>query len=154
MNPSIDDDVPAFDDPAHEREWLAQERALRRERLHLDPGVDDARAQRYRLLARVLREPHADGLPTDFAQQLAGRVAGAPAKVVDLRFERVLTASLGLAMLLAAIVVGMLYGGSWLSAFSVSVPTPPPAALRWLLAFGGCIGMSWLFGLRQRHGLR
>jgi len=32
------DDVPRFEDPLSEREWLRQEHAMRRERLHLDPG--------------------------------------------------------------------------------------------------------------------
>jgi hypothetical protein len=147
MNPTTNDDLPTFADPAHEREWLAQEHAMRGERLHLDPGADDARTQRYRLLARVLREPQPDGLPTDFAQKLASQVAAAPANVVDSRFERVLTASLGIALLLAAVVVSLLYGGSWLSAISTSVPTPPPGASRWLLAFGACVGLSWLLGM-------
>lgn len=154
MNPTTHDDVPTFADPAHEREWLAQEQAMRRERLHLDPAADDARAQRYRLLARALREPQPDGLPADFAQQLARQVAGAPAKVVDARFERALTASLAIAMLLAAVVVSVLYGGNWLAAISTSVPAPPPGASRWLLAFGACVGMSWLFALWQRPHLR
>lgn len=150
MNPTTDDHIPTFTDPAHEREWQVQEQAMRRERLQLDPAGDDARAQRYRLLARVLREAQPDGLPVDFAQQVASRIAGVPGKAVDMRFERVLTASLGIALLLAAVVVGVLYGGHWLSAISASVPTLPPGASRWVLAFGACIGMSWLFGLWQR----
>ncbi len=150
MNPTTNDELPIFADPAHEREWLAQEHAMRVERLHLDPGADDARTQRYRLLARVLRESQPDGLPTDFAQQLANQIAAAPANVVDTRFERVLTASLGITLLLAAVVVSTLYGGSWLSAISTAVPMPPPGASRWLLAFGACVGLSWLFGMRHQ----
>jgi len=150
MNPSIDDDVPTFTDPAHEREWLAHEHAMRRERLHLDPAGDDARAQRYRLLARVLREPPTDGLPADFAQQLASQVASAPANIIDTRIERILTTSLGITMLVAAIVVSVIYGGSWLSGITTSLPTPPPGTSRWLLAFSACIGLSWLCGLWQQ----
>ncbi|MEO6799093.1 MAG: hypothetical protein ABI178_04080 [Rhodanobacter sp.] len=153
MNPTTDDDIPTFTDPAHEREWLAQEHAMRREHLHLDPTTDDAHTQRYRLLTRVLREPQPDGLPTDFAQQLANEVASASANVVDTRFERVLTTSLGAALLLAAIVVSVLYGSNWLSAIGASVPIPPPGASRWLLALSACIGMSWLVGLWQRPRL-
>ena len=53
MNHEIDD-IPRFNDPILEREWLAQENAVRRERLHLGSSGDNARSQHYRLLARVL----------------------------------------------------------------------------------------------------
>ncbi|HVC18238.1 MAG TPA: hypothetical protein VNE18_13145 [Rhodanobacter sp.] len=152
MNHQIDDHIPAFDDPAHEREWLAQERAMRRERLQLDPVGDDAREQRYRLLARALREPLADNLPADFAEQLAARVAAAPARVVDTGFERVLTLALGIALLLGAIMVSLLYGSTWLAAILTILPAPQPPAGRWLLAFAACIGGSWLLGAWHQHG--
>lgn len=147
MNPTTDDHIPRFTDPAQEREWLVQEQATRRERLQLDPAADDVRAQRYRLLARVLREPQTDGLPIDFAQQMANQVAGTSAKSIDMRFERVLTVSLGITMLLVAVVVSVLYGGDWLTAIRTSLPALPPDAYRWLLTFGACVGMSWVFGV-------
>ncbi len=152
MNHSIDDHIPVFDDPASEREWLAQERAMRRERLQLDPAGDDARGQRYRLLARALREPPADGLPADFAEQLAARVAASAARAADTGFERVLTLALGLSLLLGAIVVILLYGSTWLPPILAILPTPQPSAARWLLAFATCIGGSWLLGVWQQHG--
>ena len=73
-------DLPPFDDAAREREWQAQEHALRAERLGLDPAAGDARVRRYRLLARALREPMPDALPADFAQRMAAQVAAAPAQ--------------------------------------------------------------------------
>lgn len=154
MNSTTDDHIPPFTDPAQEREWLMQEQATRRERLQLDPADDDARAQRYRLLARVLREPQPDDLPIDFAQQMANQVAGASAKRVDMRFERVLTVSLGFTMLLAAVVVSALYGGDWLTAIRTSLPALPPDAYRWVLAFAACVGMSWVFGVWDRTRTR
>jgi hypothetical protein len=150
MNHPIDDNIPPFDDTAHEREWLAQESAMRRERLHLDPAGDDARGQRYRLLARTLREPLQDGLPADFATRVAARAAAAPAS--STRFEFVLMIALAVAMMIAAGVVTATYGGEWLPSFSAILPAPQAPASRWLLALAGCLGASWLLGQWQRRG--
>ena len=152
MNQHIDDDIPPFDEVSHEREWLAQESAMRRERLHLDPAGDDARSRRYRLLARALREPLPDGLPADFAQQLAARVAAPPANT--LRFESVLVIALVVTLVIAAAGVTVIYGSAWLPSFSAILPAPQAPASRWLLAFAGCLGASWLLGQWQprRHG--
>lgn len=149
----IDDHIPPFDDAAHEREWLAQERAMRRERLQLDPAGDDARSRRYRLLARALREPLPDALPADFAQQLAARVAAAPARrtTSGARFEATLTLALATVLAVAAGVVVAIYGGAWLPSFAALLPTPHAPATRWLLALAGCLGASWLLGQWQQY---
>lgn len=147
MNQHIDprpnnDILPPFDDASREREWLAQESAMRRERLHLDSAGDDARERRYRLIARALREPPHEGLPADFAQRMAARVAIAPAAAT--RFEFVLTIALAVALLTAAGVVTAIYGSAWLPSFSALLPAPRAPANGWLLAFAGCLGASWL----------
>ena len=149
----IDDHIPPFDDAAHEREWLAQERAMQRERLQLDPTGDDARSRRYRLLARALREPWPDALPTDFAQQLVARGAAAPTRrtTSGMGFESTLTLALATVLAVAAGVVVASYGGAWLPSFVTLLPTPHAPATRWLLALAGCLGASWLLGLWQRH---
>jgi hypothetical protein len=149
----IDDRILPFDDAAHEREWLAQERAMRRERLQLDPAGDDARSQRYRLLARTLREPLPDALPVDFAQQLARRVAATPARgaASGTSFEAGLMLTLAIALAVAAVAVVAMYGSAWLPSFISILPTPHASATRWLLALGGCLGVSWLLGQWQRH---
>ena len=149
MNQHIDDDIPPFDDAACEREWLVQESAMRRERLHLDPTGDDARSRRYRLLARALREPLPDGLPADFAQQVATRAAASP-KVVP-RIEVVLMIALFVALVIAAGGATVIYGSAWLPSFSAILPAPHAPASRWLLALAGCLGVSWLLGQWQRH---
>jgi hypothetical protein len=149
----INDHIPPFDDAAHEREWLAQENAMRRERLQLDPAGDDARSRRYRLLARTLREPLPDALPADFARQLAAQVAARPDRraASGTRFEFALM--LALAILLAVVtgVVVAIYGDAWLPSFVTLLPTPHAPTTRWLLALAGCLGASWLLGLWQRH---
>jgi len=150
MNQHIDDNIPPFDDPTSEREWLAQERAMRRERLHLDPAGDNARGRRYRLLARTLREPLQDSLPADFAQRVAARVAAAPASTT--RFEFVLMTALAIALVIAAGVVTSMYGSEWLPSFRTILPAPQAPADRWLLALAGCLGVSWLLGQWQQRG--
>jgi len=151
MKQPIDDGISPFDDASHEREWLMQERAMRRERLHLDAAGDDARTRRYRLLARALRQPPPDGLPADFAQRVAARVTAAPA---TFRFESLLMTSLAIALGVAALVVIGVYGSQWLPSFSAMLPAPRDPAGGWLLAFAGCVGASWLLGQWQRHGRR
>lgn len=153
MNQHTDDHLPAFDDAAHEREWLAQERAMRRERLQLDSAGDDARSRRYRLLARALREPLPHALPADFAQQLAAQVATLPARQAPGggSFESALALALAIVLAIAAAAVVALYGSTWLPSFAALLPAPHAPATRWLLALGGCLGASWLLGQWQRH---
>jgi hypothetical protein len=151
MNQQIDDDMPSFDDANDEREWQLQERAMRRERLHLDASGDDARTRRYRLLARALREPLPESLPADFAQSVAARAKAAPA---SFRVESLMMTLLTLALGIASIAVIAIYGREWLPSFSAIVPAPHGQAGDWLLAFAGCVGASWLLGQWQRHGHR
>lgn len=147
------DDTP-FSDPAREREWQAQERALRAERLGLDPRGEDARVRRYRLVAKALRQPPAETLPDDFARQVAARVVAATPTVAPFagRFESILLMLLAGIFALAAGVVFVLYGQSWLTTVRIALPAAAPDTLRWSLAFAGCLGLSWLMGQWQRHG--
>lgn len=152
MNPIGDDPILPFDDDACEREWLAQERAMRRERLRLDHLGDDARVLRYRMLARALRQPIAARPPADFARQvaaLAGRAAG-ESRTADSRLESGLMIALAIVFATAAIVVTVMYGHAWLTPLAAVLPGP--AAARWLLALGGCLGLSWLLGRWSMHG--
>jgi hypothetical protein len=154
MNHDTGDTIHPFDDAACEREWLAQEHAMRRERLQLDSINDDARTRRYRLLARALREPLPDGLPADFAQRLAERVAASPAArrvTSGTRFEFALLLALATVLAVAAGVVVAMYGSAWLPSFTTLLPTPHAPAARWLLALAGCLGASWLLGQWQQH---
>lgn len=154
MNHDIDNHIPVFDDPAREREWLVQEQAMRRERLHLDAVNDDARMRRYRLLARALREPLPHALPADFARQLAEQVAAGPAArraASDTRFEFVLLLTLATVLAVAAGAVVAMYGGMWLPSFVAILPAPQAPTTRWLLALFGCLGTSWLLGQWQRY---
>ncbi len=140
------DDIPRFDDPAREREWLAQESAMRRERLHLDPASDDARSQRYRLIARQLRQPLPASLPADFARQLAAQAGAVPSPAASssASLEFKLTLALVTILVIAAAAVIAIYGNAWLPSFTALLPNPQGPASRWLLALAGCLGVSWL----------
>lgn len=146
-------DLPPFDDPAQEREWQAQERAMRAERLRLDPAAGDARMRRYRLLARTLREPMPDALPADFAQRMAAQVAATPARrhAADTRLESALASALAAVLLAAGAATLAIYGNAWLPSFRDLLPAAGAPATSLLLALGGCIGASWLLGLWQQH---
>lgn len=146
-------DIPPFDDDAREREWQAQEYALRAERLGLDPAAGDARVHRYRVLARALREPMPDALPADFALQMAARVAAPPARrhAADAHFESTLASALAAVLLVAGGAMLAVYGKAWLPALHGLLPSSGSPATGWLLALGGCLGASWLLGLWQRR---
>jgi hypothetical protein len=141
--------IPPFDDAAREREWLAQENAMRRERLHLDPHSDDARTKRYRMLARALRQPLDENLPPDFARQLAAQVGAANATPRPAsgsgNFELGLTAVLCLALLVSSIVVSVKYGDAWLRPLIALSPSTS-SSWRLLLALAACMAFTGLIG--------
>ncbi|QBB71286.1 hypothetical protein ELE36_13485 [Pseudolysobacter antarcticus] len=123
-----------------EHEWQLQELALHEERTGIASGDKNARLQRYRLLARVLREPLPQTLPADFAARLA-RLAEAEiqrSKLLDLRFEKALLLTFLLIFGLAVAFVITLYGDEWLR----SIPSVHSSAMQWLLALAACIGIS------------
>ena len=155
MNHDADNNIPLFDDAASEREWRAQEHAMRRERLQLDCAGDDPRGLRYRFLARALRQPTPPGLPPDFAARMAAQIAAGSvrthAPVATSGFEFGLLLALAMTFAMAAATVVALYGSQWLRAITAILPAPDPSALRWLLAFASCIGLSWLLAQWQQH---
>lgn len=143
------DHIPPFANPDCEREWLTQESALRRERLHLDPAGDDARSQRYRLLARVLRTAPADGLPADFAQQMGARVAAATrARQPAMMLESLLLTVLGCLLLVAAVIVTINDGKAWWPSFASVLRAS--AAAPWSLPLIACLALSWAFDAWQK----
>ena len=142
MNREIDD-TPRFDNPIHEREWLAQENAMRRERLQLDPSGDNARSQDYRLLARALRTASPDGPGADFAQQVSSLAAArAHERTAAMTLESLMTTVLASALFVTAVAVTVIYGAAWRRSFEALLPAPPTT--QWLLALIACLGVSGL----------
>ena len=137
--------------PLGEREWDAQERALRAEAEGAALGQDPLVA-RYRVVARALRQPMPPALPANFAQMLAARVGRAP---LDTRVERTLTGALTVLLLASAAVVAALYGGEWLRASLALLPPVSASALDWLLAGVAGVATSWsLSALARRSALQ
>jgi hypothetical protein len=127
--------------PFDEREWQLQERALREERDGAPTGDDPALAD-YRTVARALRTPLAIDLPSDFAAQVSARAAARHA--AEGRLEQVLTHALLGALALAAVVVSMQYGGSWLRDGLALLPARHwDLGVQWGLAVIACLGLSW-----------
>lgn len=149
MNPSHPTEDRPFDDSALEREWRAQEEALRAERERADSAHDDARRRSYRAVARALREPLPDALPPDFAARLEQRVAQERAdNAFASPFERI---ALGLMIALFGIAIGIAVAVS-----AAATLQPVGDALhaimslgsnRWLVALGACVALS---GAMQR----
>lgn len=130
---------------AAEREWALQERALGAERAGL-PVEGDARSQRYRAVARALREPIVPQLPVDFAKQVAQRALWADGKLFDASFERWF--GMGLFVLLA---LASLWHLDDIVAALAATPSGRVLGNSWVLAAAACVGVSvgmqwWLRG--------
>jgi hypothetical protein len=118
-----------FDDPADEREWLAQERACQSE-----TAADDALAARYRDLARGLRALPSAELPADFARRVAA-AARRDDGVLGI-FERAMLA------VLCVVFVIVLYA---LATIGQSLPDAPSmTGWQWLCALLICAAVAAL----------
>jgi hypothetical protein len=130
-------------DEREQREWQAQERALRAERRGERPQGDATVAQ-YRLIARALRDPPLAPLPSDFAVRTAARVAGANA--LSDQFDVWLGRALLALLLLAGLAAVLVYSGDSLRDLSLSLLER--AALRmqtlasWSMAIAACVALS------------
>jgi hypothetical protein len=139
-----------------EREWQAQERAVRNERLGSAPAEDDPLVARYRTIAHALRQPPAGGLPSNFAYEVA-RLAAARSRVVevDSRLEQWLVRALVGVMALAGAVVAALYGGQWLQATgALFAETGGVGVSGWVATLAACFAITFGFDWwrRARHG--
>lgn len=98
-----------------------------------DPQLD-----RYRLVARALRQPLVHDLPADFTARVLARIAQAEERA---GFEDAATIVLLLAMAVAGLVVAAPFFGSMAAQFHFALPALPWAQL---LAPALCIGGVWL----------
>jgi hypothetical protein len=141
-----------FDDEREQREWDAQERAVRAERAGSAAAGDAAVAQ-YRLIARALRTPQLDSLPKDFAAQTAAR-ARREARVANESVEVWLERGLVALLLLAGAAAIRIYGAESLFGFSFSLPDGATfgiqSVLSWSLVVAACVGISSVFAFGKR----
>lgn len=136
-----------FDDSRQEHEWLAQERAMREERVGTDAPTEDPRVAQYRLLARALRHPPLDPVPFDFAAQVAR--AATTAMPSD-HFETLLLRALVTLLALASIVVAVMYGAGWWPSFAPMALAVSDTVVNWGLALLACTALTWLLDQVRR----
>jgi len=141
-------------DEREQREWDAQESALRAERSGQRTDRDPTVAQ-YRLIARALRTPPLDALPSDFALRTAIR-AEREVRVADERIEQWIGRGLAVVLLLVGALV--LYGyGREVSFPALSVALPERTSLgvqtiaSWSFVVAACIGLSSAFAFARKH---
>lgn len=140
-------DEPSFADPAREREWQAQERALEAERAGTEPN-DDARVRQYRLIARALREAPDAALPADFAASVARRARIRQHHSSERLFasaleRRLLQVSIALFGILIGACAATYAGADVLHALNRSVARAGAyTGNSWLLALAACLVLS------------
>ncbi|MCL1635666.1 hypothetical protein M2650_13640 [Luteimonas sp. SX5] len=127
-----------------EREWLAQEQALRDERLGIVSAGGDAPEAHYRTIVRVLREPPPESLPENFAHQVAGLAAARAAPARDATgFERLMLNLLGVALAMSGVVALAMYGNEAIAGVDERI-------VRWGLLLAVCAGLSWSLDVAWR----
>jgi len=140
-------------DEREQREWDAQESALRAERSGRG-GDDDPTVAQYRLIARALRTPPLDPLPSDFALHVAAR-AGQQATVADEGIERWIERGLAVLLLLVGAVALRVYSGEVFSEISFALPEGSnfgvQTVVSWSLAVALCVGLSSAFAFARKH---
>ena len=129
-----------------EREWQAQEHALRDAR----EGVasTDPLARRYRAVVDALRAPLPDALPVDFAVQVMARAHDMP---LDARLEGSLVRTLATLLGLSGAVTAAIYGRQWLPAILGPLHLDTASAMNWALALGACMAMTWVAEPLRKH---
>jgi hypothetical protein len=142
-----------FDDEREQREWDAQESALRAERARAGASDDAATAQ-YRLITRALRAPALDALPSDFAARTAAR-AEREARIAGERVEVWLERGLVALLLVAGVAALLFYRDEPLFELSLSLPEGAYFGIRtvlsWSLAIAACVGLSSAFARARKH---
>jgi hypothetical protein len=144
-----------MDEERERREWEAQERAVRAERLGARNGHDPAVAQ-YRLIVRALRKPPLSPLPRDFAASVAARVEQR-SRAANEHVEIWLWRGLVMLLVLAGAAAVSVYFGESLRDLAENLTLPEPAAFRvqivasWAAAIAACVGVSAAFNLARKR---
>jgi hypothetical protein len=125
---------------AEEHEWLMQEKAAEAGRPGAQP--DCATSTPYGAIARALRQPLDENLPTDFAHHVAERARRRAS--ANMYFELVL--SWILCGVLMAMLAGLLmhFGADWLKLVQSILPLRA-LANKWIVALVACLLVFNLF---------
>jgi hypothetical protein len=142
-----------FDNEREQREWDAQESAMRAERAG-SVAAGDAELAQYRLIARALRTPQLDAIPRDFAAETAAR-ALREQRIANDTVEVWLGRSFVALLVLAGVVAIRLYGGESLLGLSFSVPDGATLGIQsvvgWSFAVAACVGISSVFAFAGKR---
>lgn len=142
-----------FDSEREQREWDAQEAALRAERAG-STAAGDADVAQYRLIAHALRAPQIDAIPRDFAAETAAR-ALREQRIANETLEVWLGRGLVALLVLAGAVAIRVYGGEALLGFSFSVPDGATLGIQsvvgWSFAVAACVGISAVFSFAGKR---
>jgi hypothetical protein len=141
-----------FETEREQREWDAQESARRAERSG-GGATNGAAAAEYRLIARALRTPPVDPLPSDFAARTAAR-AVRDQRIANETVEVWLERSLVALLLLAGVAALLAYRDS-LPQISFSVPAGATVGIQsvlgWSFAVAACVGLSSVFAIAGKR---
>jgi hypothetical protein len=138
-----------------DREWEAQERALQEERTRATAaeagkaGSDGTLVRTYRVLARLLGQPIENGLPPDFAADVARIAREQQRAAARASVESTVARALGAAFVAAVVVFSLMNGEQWLALVDFD-----STAVQWLLAAAGCVGLTTLIPSRARRTRR
>ena len=132
-------------DEREQQEWAAQERAMRAER---NGGIPNCvRDMQYRRVARALRQPKIDPIPSNFAHQVATQIERIAA-AMDERFEVALQRILIVGMVLAGGITAAMLGATTRSELIGPFERPFAIGLHafndWGLVAALCIALSWI----------
>lgn len=135
-----------------EREWQAQETAMRCEREGRDLPAPDALGVDYLPIARALNQPLDPMLPSDFAARVAAlATVRRHSEQAESRLERLLLLGLAIVFGLCALGAVGIYGGNWLAnSFSMLAQIGSPT-LAWPIALAGCLALSWAADVLRRR---
>jgi hypothetical protein len=142
-----------FESEREQREWDAQEAALRAERAG-SVAAGDAEFTQYRLIARALRMPQLDVIPHDFARETAAR-ALREQRIANETLEVWLGRGLVALLVLVGAVAIRAYGGDQLLGLSFSVPDAATLGIQsvvgWSVAVAACVGISSVFSFAGKR---
>lgn len=135
-----------------EREWQAQEVAMRSERAGLEPPASDTLAAAYLPIAQALNQPLDPVLPADFAARVTALAAsGHRSEEADSQLERWLLISLTTIFGICALAAVVIYGSGWLGNSFNLLAQAGGINSGWLMVLAACLAVSWFSeALRKR----